>query len=178
MPAQASLCYTRVLKQPTNKVVLQPVQLSPTLPPGNVGFHQSQHVDGGLIELDEHSIVDLPQSEELQDLPHTWTHTIDTTTGSIHQVMYRNYRCTCILLSSSECVCVCVCKRTDTLPQGHLFAGTKFSKISDLPFFFAKNCTHEYQYFQIWDVNFEKSLKLVPAKRTTSKICYNICTCK
>ena len=75
------------------------------LPPGDVGFHQSQHVDGRLIQLDEHSIVDLPQSEELEDLPHTWTHTIDTTTGRIHQVMYRNYRCMCIPLGLSARVC-------------------------------------------------------------------------
>jgi len=36
--------------------------------PGNVGLTDSQHVSGGLVELDEDSIVDLEQAEELQGL--------------------------------------------------------------------------------------------------------------
>ena len=47
-------------------------------PPGYVRFHQFQHVEGCLVDLDEHSIVDLPQSQQLEDLAYPWTDTIDT----------------------------------------------------------------------------------------------------
>ena len=47
-------------------------------PPGYVRFHQFQHVEGCLVDLDEHSIVYLPQSQQLEDLAHPWTDTIDT----------------------------------------------------------------------------------------------------
>jgi len=36
--------------------------------PGNVWLTDSQHISGGLVELDEDSIVDLEQAEELQGL--------------------------------------------------------------------------------------------------------------
>ena len=102
------MLHSCVLKQPIQQGCTRASTAAiSNLPPGDVGFHQSQHVDGRLIQLDEHSIVDLPQSEELQDLPHTWTHAIDTTIGRIHQVMYRNYRCMCIPLSLSERARVC-----------------------------------------------------------------------
>ena len=35
---------------------------------GNVGFDQSEHVDGGSVNLDEDAIVDLSQSEQTKDL--------------------------------------------------------------------------------------------------------------
>ena len=38
-----------------------------------------EHVLGGLVHLDEHSVVDLPQSEQLQHLPHLGGHLVDTT---------------------------------------------------------------------------------------------------
>lgn len=38
----------------------------------------SDHVPGGLVELDEHSVVKLSQSEELQDLLWLWGKFVDT----------------------------------------------------------------------------------------------------
>ena len=38
----------------------------------------SDHVPGGLVELDEHSVVELSQSEELQDLLWLWGKLVDT----------------------------------------------------------------------------------------------------
>merc|ERR1740116_300329 len=37
------------------------------------------HVDGGLVQLDEHSVVDLPQPEQLEHLLHLGGHLVDTT---------------------------------------------------------------------------------------------------
>merc|ERR1719239_997093 len=47
--------------------------------PGDVGFTDPEHVDGGLVQLDEHPIVDLPQPEQLEDLLHLGRHLVDTT---------------------------------------------------------------------------------------------------
>merc|ERR550517_330367 len=47
--------------------------------PGDVGFTDPEHVDGGLVQLDEHSVVDLPQPEQLEDLLHLGGHLVDTT---------------------------------------------------------------------------------------------------
>lgn len=33
------------------------------IPPSDVWFHKAQHVDSGLVEFDEHTIVDLPQTK-------------------------------------------------------------------------------------------------------------------
>merc|ERR1719229_380830 len=38
-------------------------------PVGNVRLADPEHVGGGLVHLDEHSVVDLPQSEQLENLP-------------------------------------------------------------------------------------------------------------
>ena len=38
-----------------------------------------EHVLGGLVHLDEHSVVDLPESEELQNLPDLGADLVDTT---------------------------------------------------------------------------------------------------
>jgi len=38
----------------------------------------SNHVPGGLVELDEHTVVELSQSEELQDLLWLWGKLVDT----------------------------------------------------------------------------------------------------
>merc|ERR1719239_822260 len=47
--------------------------------PGDVGFTDPEHVDGGLVQLDEHSVVDLPQPEQLEDLLHLGGHLVDAT---------------------------------------------------------------------------------------------------
>ena len=39
----------------------------------------SQHVNGGLVHFDEKSIVDLSQSEQLQNFANLWGNLIDTT---------------------------------------------------------------------------------------------------
>ena len=38
----------------------------------------SDHVPGGLVELNKHSVVELSQSEELQDLLWLWGKLVDT----------------------------------------------------------------------------------------------------
>merc|ERR550517_456926 len=46
---------------------------------GNVGLADPEHVGGGLIHLDEDAVVDLPQSEELENPPDLGRHLVDTT---------------------------------------------------------------------------------------------------
>merc|ERR1719300_1678477 len=46
---------------------------------GDVRLADPEHVGGGLVHLDEDSVVDLPQSEELEDLPDLGRHLVDTT---------------------------------------------------------------------------------------------------
>merc|ERR1719430_873485 len=47
--------------------------------PGNVGLADSKHVDGGLVQLDEDTVVDLPQTEQLEDLLDLGRDLVDTT---------------------------------------------------------------------------------------------------
>merc|ERR1719433_420813 len=47
-------------------------------PVGDVGLADPEHVGGGLVHLDEDPVVDLPQSEELQDLPDLGRDLVDT----------------------------------------------------------------------------------------------------
>ena len=71
------------------------------LPPGNVRFHQSQHVHRGLVELDEDAIVDLSQTEQLKDLSYPGTHAIDTARSryaTSHVILYV-YTCHSVLSS-------------------------------------------------------------------------------
>lgn len=46
--------------------------------PGDVGLSNAQHVDGGLVQLDEHTIVDLAQTEQLQHLADLGGNLVDT----------------------------------------------------------------------------------------------------
>ena len=52
------------------------------LPICNIWLHSAQHVNGGLVNLEENTIEDLPQTQELQDLAGLRVHGIDTT----HQI--------------------------------------------------------------------------------------------
>lgn len=45
---------------------------------GHVRFHQTQHLDGGGVQLHEHRVVDLAEAEELQDLAHLGGDSDDT----------------------------------------------------------------------------------------------------
>jgi len=45
---------------------------------GDVRLNEAEHVDGGLVQLDEDTIVDLTQAEQLQDLAGLRGHTDDT----------------------------------------------------------------------------------------------------
>merc|ERR1711931_435629 len=47
--------------------------------PGDVRLTDPEHVDGGLVQLDEHAVVDLPQAEQLENLLHLGGHLVDTT---------------------------------------------------------------------------------------------------
>eukprot|EP00053_Salpingoeca_punica_P000884 m.30830 g.30830 ORF g.30830 m.30830 type:complete len:301 (+) comp10629_c0_seq1:140-1042(+) len=44
----------------------------------NVGLDDAQHVDRGLVELDEDAVVDLQETEELEDLAHLGRDAVDT----------------------------------------------------------------------------------------------------
>merc|ERR1719337_112835 len=46
--------------------------------PGDVRFTDAEHVDGSLVELDEHAVVNLPQPEQLQHLLYLGRHLVDT----------------------------------------------------------------------------------------------------
>lgn len=46
--------------------------------PCNVGFTDTQHVDGGLVEFDENAIVDLAQAEQLEYFTYFWCNFVDT----------------------------------------------------------------------------------------------------
>ncbi len=48
------------------------------LPPCDVRFTQPQHVDGSLVQLEEGSIVNLSQSEQLHHFTWAWVNSIDT----------------------------------------------------------------------------------------------------
>ena len=47
-------------------------------PEGNVGLGNAQHVDGGLVELDKGSVVDLAKTQQLHHLPGTGVDAVDT----------------------------------------------------------------------------------------------------
>ena len=44
----------------------------------NVGLNASQHVNSGLVKLDEHSVMKLPQTEELKNFLGLGSQMIDT----------------------------------------------------------------------------------------------------
>jgi hypothetical protein len=46
--------------------------------PGDVGGHETEHLDGGLVEADENTVVDLAEAEELEDLLGLRGDTVDT----------------------------------------------------------------------------------------------------
>lgn len=48
------------------------------LPPGNVGFNNPQHVDGGFVEFYKGAVKNLPQAQELQNLANLWADTVGT----------------------------------------------------------------------------------------------------
>merc|ERR1719351_256041 len=69
---------------------------------GDVGLGNPEHVLGGLVHLDEHSVVDLPQSEELQNLPDLGADLVDTTDShDEHQLVFSLDIVVSLLLSFS-----------------------------------------------------------------------------
>lgn len=46
--------------------------------PGDVGLGDAEHVNRGLVQLDEHTVVDLAQAEKLEDLADLGRHLVDT----------------------------------------------------------------------------------------------------
>lgn len=48
-------------------------------PPSDVRLHDGQHLAGGLVDLHEHGVVDLAQTQQLQDLADLGANTHDTT---------------------------------------------------------------------------------------------------
>ena len=48
------------------------------IPIGDVVLHELQHDERGLVHLHEHAVVNLTQTQELQDLGGLRSHTVDT----------------------------------------------------------------------------------------------------
>lgn len=47
-------------------------------PVRDVGLNQAKHVDGGLVDLDENTVVDLAEAEELEHLAGLGADSVDT----------------------------------------------------------------------------------------------------
>lgn len=45
---------------------------------GNVGFYLADHVDGSLVELNKGTIVDLSQTDELENFSACWVQFVNT----------------------------------------------------------------------------------------------------
>lgn len=58
----------------------------------NVGLHSSKHVDGGLVQSHEHSVVQLPQSQQLHDLSALGVQLVDTTQQRLRRTVSNNRR--------------------------------------------------------------------------------------
>lgn len=58
--------------QPKKRKLYQPI--------GNIRLHNSQHIHGGLVQLNKNAIVDLKQTEQLKDFSDFRAHTINTAT--------------------------------------------------------------------------------------------------
>jgi len=50
--------------------------------PSDVRFHDTQHIDRGLVQFDENAVVDLSQTEQLQNFTHTRMKTVDTSNAN------------------------------------------------------------------------------------------------
>ena len=49
-----------------------------SLPPSDVWLDKAEHVERRLVQLDEHSVVDLTKTQQLKDLADLRVHSIDT----------------------------------------------------------------------------------------------------
>lgn len=58
------------------------------LPPCNEGFSNSQHVNRGLVKSHKNTIVNLPQTEKLHNLPWLGMNSIDTEKQSIPNLFH------------------------------------------------------------------------------------------
>lgn len=63
-------CTVHVLYTAKKKKLYQPI--------GNIRLHDSQHVHGGLVQLNKNAIVDLKQTEQLKDFSDFRAHAINT----------------------------------------------------------------------------------------------------
>jgi len=63
------------------------------LPPRNVGLRDPEHVDGRLVQLHEHPVEDLTETEKLQDLADLGADAVDTVKqkGSGKHTKYDSY---------------------------------------------------------------------------------------
>lgn len=48
------------------------------IPPCNVGLNKLEHGEGGLVQANEHGVVDLTKAQQLKDLPWLGADTKDT----------------------------------------------------------------------------------------------------
>jgi hypothetical protein len=81
------------------------------VPPCNVWLDELEHLEVGLVDTDESSIVDLSESEELKDSANLWGNTIDTSDSDndgqfrlrVQEVVTSGARCSSGLDSGSLC---------------------------------------------------------------------------
>ena len=64
--------------------------MAAVLPPCNVGLCNPEHVDGRLVQPDEHAVEDLAETEQLQHLADFGADSIDTVNQKF-LIRLRNY---------------------------------------------------------------------------------------
>jgi hypothetical protein len=70
---------------------------------GNEGLHKAEHFDGGGVDADENTVVQLAQAQELQNLAHLRGYTDDTAnTDDEHNLLFRSYVDLVLGLSSTS----------------------------------------------------------------------------
>lgn len=77
--------------------------------PCNVRLSNTQHVDGGFVQLDENTIVDLTQTEQLQNLAHFWCNFVDTENGNERRNIPIKIQIECGDDECMKCACVICC---------------------------------------------------------------------
>ena len=69
---------TTSTRSPASYPILSHTTVKSSLPPSNVRLSNPQHVDGSLVQLDEHAVEDLAKTEELEDFADLGADSVDT----------------------------------------------------------------------------------------------------
>ena len=60
--------------------------------PGDVGLGDSQHVYGCFVQFDEHTVVDLSETEQFQAFSYFWMNTVNTRKKKKEKKVKKIYR--------------------------------------------------------------------------------------